>query len=61
MATCKVCESEAQELVDVAEQYVLDLIKKDHPDWVSSDGACPKCIKYYENLDTIIEIKDSSE
>ena len=24
-------------------------IKRDHPDWVETDGACPKCVEFYRN------------
>jgi hypothetical protein len=28
---------------------VIARIKQDHPDWVEADGACPKCIEYYQH------------
>ncbi len=33
-----------------AEEYVLKKIRDTHPDWVKSDGACPKCWEAYRNL-----------
>ncbi len=27
---------------------IIARIKQDHPEWVESDGACPKCIEYYQ-------------
>lgn len=32
------------------EEYLLGLIKKDHPEWKETDGACPECINYYREL-----------
>ncbi len=33
-----------------AEEYLLSLIKKDHPEWKDEHGACPQCIDYYRQL-----------
>jgi protein-arginine kinase activator protein McsA len=33
-----------------AEEYLLGLIKKDHPEWKESDPACAQCISYYREL-----------
>ena len=30
------------------EQHILDVIKKDHPDWAAQDGTCKKCADYYK-------------
>jgi hypothetical protein len=29
------------------EQTLIETIKKEHPDWVESDGACPECVTHY--------------
>lgn len=29
------------------EGMLIARIKADHPEWVETDGACPKCIEYY--------------
>ncbi len=51
---CPVCNKlQDEEIVDVcnsAYSYLMERIKKDHPDWVEKDGACPKCVEYYEEL-----------
>ncbi len=51
---CQICNrpvSEAHALTHVkAEEYLLGLIKKDHPEWKESDGTCPECIAYYRKL-----------
>ena len=52
--TCQICNRP----VDVqsalthvkAEEYLLDLIKKDHPEWKVDKGTCPQCIAYYRQL-----------
>lgn len=33
-----------------AEEYLLSLIKKDHPKWRQGDPTCPECIDYYRKL-----------
>ncbi|NQT28131.1 MAG: hypothetical protein HQ570_00865 [Candidatus Omnitrophica bacterium] len=33
-----------------AEEYLLDLIKKDHPKWKHQDSTCGECIEYYRKL-----------
>jgi len=51
---CPICNrivNEARALTHVkAEEYLLGLIKKDHPEWKESGGACPDCIAYYRRL-----------
>ncbi len=51
---CRICNrtvSEAHALAHVkAEEYLLGLIKKDHPEWKESDDTCPECIAYYRKL-----------
>ena len=57
MAICKLCEKETDTLHDIAERYVLDLIQKDHPEWVKEDGSCEACIEYYKNLDDAVQVE----
>ena len=33
-----------------AEEYLIELIKKDHPEWKDKEASCPKCISYYREL-----------
>ena len=51
---CPVCKKmEDKDLVDLcktAYDYIAEVIKKDHPEWQEKDGACPKCVEYYQNL-----------
>ncbi len=54
---CTLCGQEADELYLIAEKYVLDLIASEHPEWVDSDGACRKCVEYYNALDVAVKIE----
>ena len=29
------------------ESHIVDLVKRDHPDWVEKNGMCKKCMDYY--------------
>lgn len=33
-----------------AEEYLIGLIRRDHPEWRQPDGACPACQAYYRAL-----------
>ncbi len=52
--TCQICNrviDNDNALTHVkAEEYILSLIKKDHPEWKEDKGACEKCIEYYREL-----------
>ena len=52
--TCSLCErpvNESNALAHVkAEEYLIGLIKKDHPEWEEKDGSCSKCLDYYREL-----------
>jgi len=51
---CQICGrnvDEASALTHIkAEEYLLNLIKKDHPEWRSHESTCPECIDYYREL-----------
>jgi len=32
------------------ERYILNAIRRNHPEWVASDGTCRKCWEYYCSL-----------
>ncbi len=42
----------------MAEKFVLDSIRFDHPEWVDKEGDCPKCNEYYESLSELVTIQD---
>lgn len=43
---------------DVAEQYLLSVIREEHPEWVDKDGSCERCEKYYKSLDNLISLQE---
>ncbi len=51
---CPVCKKYVDEAAiktcQDAEDWVMKAIKKNHPQWVASDGSCPKCLAYYDGL-----------
>lgn len=51
---CQICNKtveEASALTHVkAEEYLLHLIKKDHPEWKEHKDTCPECVAYYREL-----------
>lgn len=44
---CPICGEKMQRdlirFLDHGNQHVIDSIKKQHPNWVESDGVCKKC------------------
>jgi hypothetical protein len=57
---CQICAREIDEsaaLMHVkTEEYLLELIRRDHPEWKEDKNTCPKCIDYYRELITKAEI-----
>ncbi|MFA5038775.1 MAG: hypothetical protein WC732_03755 [Candidatus Omnitrophota bacterium] len=51
---CAVCQravDEKKALTHIkGEEYLLELIRRDHPEWKEEHGACPKCVEYYREL-----------
>ncbi|MEW6008711.1 MAG: hypothetical protein AB1629_03670 [Candidatus Omnitrophota bacterium] len=51
---CPICQKKVDASIikacTEAEKYVIENIRRSHPEWVEKDGACPKCIDYYKNL-----------
>ena len=58
MSECKLCSNECHDLNHEIELMVIEMIKKQNPQWIDSDGACSKCINYYSSLDDAIEVCD---
>ena len=54
--TCKLCNDECDSLQALARVCTLELVKKDHPEWLKEDGACPKCKAYYESLEGVVSV-----
>ncbi len=61
METCKLCGKETDSLAHEAEQMVIKMIKNANPDWVETDGACPQCVKHYEELENTVQFKNDPE
>ncbi|MFC1645911.1 hypothetical protein ACFL2Y_01900 [Candidatus Omnitrophota bacterium] len=57
---CQICAREIDKSVALthvkAEEYLLGLIKKDHPEWKTEHGTCHECIGYYRKLVNKAEI-----
>jgi len=51
---CQICQKMIDEdhaLVHIkTEEYLINLIKKDHPQWQDEGATCRKCIEYYRKL-----------
>lgn len=51
---CKICDRDIDDFVSIAhirtEEYLLQLILRDHPEWKETDKACHQCIDYYRKL-----------
>ncbi len=51
---CPICKKHVDEnIVGVcrdAEQWIIDSIRRAHPEWVEKDGTCSKCLDYYRSL-----------
>lgn len=51
---CPICNKVVDEKViqvcQDAEAWIIQSIKRSHPNWVSEDGTCPKCLEYYKNI-----------
>ena len=50
MQSCSLCDKYVKSLSKIAETWLVEEIKKDHPDWVSDNAVCIKCIEYYYGL-----------
>ena len=51
---CQICDrdiDEAAALMHIkSEEYLIELIKKDHPDWAKDKKTCRQCLDYYRRL-----------
>lgn len=52
--TCQICGRDIDDFVAIAhakaEEYLMELIKKDHPEWKKDRKTCHKCVDYYRKL-----------
>lgn len=51
---CQICDREIDDFASLAhikaEEYIIDLIRRDHPEWKEDDKTCHKCAEYYRKL-----------
>ena len=51
---CHICNRDIDDFASLthikAEEYLIELIRKDHPEWKDDSKACPKCVDYYRKL-----------
>ncbi len=51
---CPICNKPVDESIiktcEDAQEWVMKMIKRDHPGWIATDGSCPQCLDYYEKL-----------
>ncbi|OGX15255.1 MAG: hypothetical protein A2166_00535 [Omnitrophica WOR_2 bacterium RBG_13_41_10] len=51
---CQICNREIDDFASLAhiktEEYLLELIRRDHPEWHESKQTCHKCVDYYRQL-----------
>lgn len=51
---CQICDRDIDSFVSIAhikaEEYLLDLIRRDHPEWHETKQTCHKCVEYYRKL-----------
>lgn len=51
---CQICAREIDDSVGLAhiraEEYLMELIRRDHPEWQENKGTCDLCLEYYREL-----------
>jgi len=51
---CPICgktvEEPIKQICSQMRQVIIEKIKRDHPEWLEKDGACPKCLQHYKRL-----------
>ncbi len=51
---CQICGKDVDDAIGIAhikaEEYILELIRKDHPEWDKTKGTCDLCVEYYREL-----------
>ena len=49
---CSVCqkivEGDMVVYMDHTQDHIIDLVKRDHPQWVEANGICKPCYEYYK-------------
>ena len=51
---CQICDRDIDDFVSIVhiktEEYLLDLIRRAHPEWHEDAKTCHKCVEYYRKL-----------
>jgi len=51
---CQICDRDIDDFVSIthikAEEYIMGLIRRDHPEWKEDGKTCHKCVEYYRKL-----------
>ena len=51
---CQICERDIDDFAAIAhakaEEYIIELIRSDHPQWHENKTTCKKCLEYYRKL-----------
>lgn len=51
---CQICDRDIDDFAGIthvkAEEYLMELILKDHPEWKKHKKTCQECIDYYRKL-----------
>ncbi len=51
---CQICGRKIDDSVGLAhikaEEYFIELIRKEHPEWDKNKGTCDLCLEYYREL-----------
>lgn len=52
--TCQICGRQIDDFAAIAhvkaEEYLMDLIMRDHPQWKKDKKTCHECVGYYRKL-----------
>jgi len=51
---CQICDRRVDDFAALshikAEEYLMGLILRDHPEWKEKGKTCQKCVEYYRKL-----------
>jgi len=51
---CPICQAYVEEdmvkICQESEEWILESIKRTHPQWVEKDGSYSECLEYYKQL-----------
>ncbi len=50
--TCPTCGSKMERdlllFIQHTDQHIVEELKKQHPNWITTEGYCPKCVDYFK-------------